>query len=138
VGSKSKSRTSSSTKEITTNTVDNRIAEGDGDIGGNLNVNLSDSGGASLNITTSDFGALDAASEISESAFTFAGDAVGQLGATTSSAFDSVEETAEKAVRVAENAARDESARTLQFVVIGTVIVVTAFVLRKPIQKAIS
>ena len=58
MGSKSSSKTSSTntTKDLTTTNADSRVAEGDGDIGGNINVNFSDisttrQGGNALDLT---------------------------------------------------------------------------------------
>lgn len=148
MGSKSSSSTSSvnTTKDTTINNVDNRVAEGDASIGGNINVNFSDiqtegaalggGGGVVANISTSDFGALDTASDIADNAFNFSNQALAQLGSSVSGAVGALRQTAGDAVEVAEAASRDESARTMQFVVLGVIVVGTAFALRKTIQKA--
>lgn len=149
MGSKSRSSTASTniTKDTTINNVDNRVAEGDASIGGNINVNFSDlktGNGASVgnggdivaNISTSDFGALDAASDIADDAFEFSNQTLSQAGSTVSGAVSALRQTARDAVDVAESAARDESARTMQFVVLGVIVVGVAFALRKTIQRA--
>lgn len=144
MGSKSSSKTSSvnTTKDTTINNVDNRVAEGDSSIGGNINVNFSDlstgdgstlgggGGGITANITTSDFGALDTAGDISESAFSFSQNAV-------SGAVGALRETAKDAVDVAKSAAQDESARTMQFAILGVAIIGVTFALRKTISKVV-
>lgn len=137
---KSSSRTTNN--DATTNNVDNRLAE-NGDIGGNISVNLSnvsansDSGTASLggsgggvttNITTSDFGALDAASELSDRAFSFAESAVGSSAQTSADAIS-------KAVEVAKTATNDESARTQQLIILAVGGVGLAFALRGVLKK---
>ena len=129
MGSKSSTASTNTTQDFTTNNVDNR-ASGGGDIGGNINVNLAgidtDGGGGlgiggagagiNTNITTSDFGALDAAKDISEDAFNFSSSAVAQLGATASNAID-------KATEIAQSATQDEGARTQQFLILGGIAV---------------
>ena len=162
MGSKSSSKTSSTntTKDLTTTNADSRVAEGDGDIGGNINVNFSDisttrqggnaldltgigggngdpqgSGNIISNITTSDFGALDTASEIAENAFSFSQGTVTQLGNTVASTVATLREVAEDAVGVAESAARDESARTTQLAIVAAGLVGVFFILRGPLSK---
>ena len=154
MGSRSRSSTSSTntTQDFTTNNVDNRVSEGD--IGGNINVNLSDitttqdsgfaanaggggagtPGGVNLAITTSDFGALDAASEISDNAFAFSSQAANQLGAVTASAIDKANRFGNESLKLASEATRDEAARTTQLLIIAGALVVGAFVIRKVIK----
>ena len=150
MGSRSSTASTNSTSETTTNNVDNRVAEGDASIGGNINLNFSDistdqgaalgagigGGGAasgmpggSVNtvITTSDFGALDAASELADRAFSFSDNAVQQLGAVTSSAVSTASESAKNAV---ENITRDESARTTQIMIVAATVVGVALFIR--------
>ena len=147
MGSKSSSATSSTntTKDTTINNVDNRVAEGDGSIGGNINVNFSDlqtgsgstlgggGGDITANITTGDFGALDTAKNIAEDAFNFSNSALGSIGGTV----QALRDTASDSVKVAESAARDESARTMQFAILGVIIVGGLFVLAPTIKKVI-
>lgn len=152
MGSRSSTASTNSTSETTTNNVDNRVAEGDASIGGNINLNFSDistdqgaalgagiggSGGGAASgmpggsvntiITTSDFGALDAASELADSAFEFSNSAVAQLGAVTSSAVSTASESAKNAV---ENITRDESARTTQIMIVAAAVVGVALFIR--------
>ena len=133
MGSKSSSSTSSTntTQDFTTNNVDNRVS--DGDIGGNINLTLSDistagsgvfaagGGGVNTTITTSDFGALDAASELSDRAFAFA-------EKTASSAAMSNTAALKSAFGVAKSAAQDEGARTRQLLIISGVVVAVSFI----------
>ena len=145
MGSKSRSSASSvnTTKDTVVNNVDNRVAEGDASIGGNINVNLSDiftptsshksknkngglggsggndegaAGGVSVDISTSDFGALDTASQISDKAFEFAGTTASSLNSTVTQAVD-------KVGKIAQEATQDESARTQQLLIVGVSLV---------------
>lgn len=129
MGSKSRSSTSSTniTKDSTVNNVDNRVAEGDARIGGNINVNTSDVAGASnLTITTSDFGALDTASEISDNAFEFAGSSADRASESVAASLSTVRDAVSKAVGVAQSATQDEAARTQQFLILGGVVIAVA------------
>lgn len=153
MGSRSSTASTNTTQDFTTNNVDNRVAEGDASIGGNINVNLADistdqgaalgagigggSGGGAASglpggsvntvITTSDFGALDAASDLADRAFSFSDNAVQQLGAVTSSAVSSASESAKNAVA---NVTRDEGARTTQIMIAAAAIVAVALFIR--------
>jgi len=133
VGSKSKSSTASTntTKDFVTNNVDNRV--GEGDIGGNINLTLSDItanksssgskgvgvgggdggvGGVNVDIMTSDFGALDTASDLSDRAFAFSENVASSLSAGSTNAIN-------KAIEVAQGATQDEGARTNQLLIIA-------------------
>jgi len=139
-GSKSKTSSTNITKDFTTSNVDNRIAEGD--IGGNINLTISDinanagntaagsggGGGVYTNITTSDFGALDAASELADRAFSFSENAAASLSASSTSAIN-------KAIGVAQSATQDEGARTQQLIIIAVAGVGLAFVMRGVFKK---
>lgn len=154
MGSKSSTSSTNTTQDFVTNNVDNRVS--DGDIGGNININLSDistdqgaalgagiggSGGGAASglpggsvntvITTSDFGALDAASEISDSAFEFSTQAASQLGAVTAEAVDKANRFGNEALALASEATRDESARTTQLLIIAAAVVAGAILIRK-------
>lgn len=130
--SSSKSKSKTNIDETNINNVDNRVTEADvANIGGNVSVGAGDSL-SNVSITTTDFGAVDRALDTAESSFS------NSLNAIQSSVGQSVaalRDTAEDSVKVAEAATRDESARTMQFLVLGVVIVGTAFVLRKTISK---
>lgn len=164
MGSRSSSSTSSTntTKDFTTNNVDNRVSEGD--IGGNINLNLSDlttnssseadlgaaggGGGINTTINTSDFGALDAASELSDRAFSFSENA---LSVVTGSVEDSnktvlegfktasaaVQGATKSALDVKKSTVQDESARTMQFALAGVALIAVAFLFKGPIARAI-
>ena len=147
-----KSKTNTTVQETSTNNVDNRAAQGENvNFGGNVSINAgvgqgssfggqggsaalgaAGSGGdTSISVTTTDFGALDTAREISESAFSFASQ-------SSASSLATVEEVAKDAVEVAESAARDEAARTTQMAIIGVAIVGVVFALRGTFKKVLS
>jgi len=139
VGSKSRSSTSSvnTTQDFTTNNVDNRVSEGD--IGGNINLTLSDissgdsgalghGGGVNTTITTSDFGALDTASELNDRALEFAESA-------SASAISSNASAVKDAINVAQSATQDEAARTQQLIILAVAGIGIAFALRGVIAK---
>lgn len=148
MGSRSSTASTNTTKDTTVNNVDNRVAEGD--IGGNINFNLNDitlgkdgggskgkvspdtntafggNSGIDIDITQSDFGAIGKAfSSIDRANETFTSSIASTVGA--------LKDTAAQSVKVAESAARDESARSTQLLLIAgavTVIAVTFIVYR--------
>jgi len=115
-GSSSRTTSTNTTQDFTTNNVDNRIAEGDAKIGGNVNLNAQDSSVGNVSITTTDHGALDTASDLAE---------IGLNAA--SSAFESASMVANDALEVANKAAEDDSSETLKYLVVGLTIVGLAF-----------
>lgn len=127
----SKSSTENIDKSTTVTSVDNRVTEADtAFVGGNQTVTASDVAG-SVNVTTTDFGALDAASELADKSIQltqtttqkaqeFAGDVFGD-------ALSGVKSIADKAVSVAKTASQDEGARTTQLLIIGGVGVIGLF-----------
>jgi len=154
VGSKSSSKTSSTntTKETNINNVDNRINEGDGSIGGNVNLSLSDtsaSGDINNYVTTTDFGAIDTAENIAELSLTESSKSIFEaLGVTkeiTSSAIESNNSTVEKfgdsidalgsvaknALGVASEATRDETAKSLRYAMFAAAAIGVTYVLKK-------
>jgi hypothetical protein len=152
-GSKSRTQSSNTTKDFTTNNVDNRV--GEGDIGGNINLTISDitatagdtlagaggGGGVNTTITTSDFGALDTASDLADRAFQFSENAASAFSESSKSsiekAIESSASTVGRALGIAEGATQDESARTQQLVIIAVAGVGLAFVLRGVFAKAV-
>lgn len=131
--SSSKSKSSTTIDDTDINNVDNRVTEADiANIGGNVSVAAGDNVD-NVSITTTDFGAVDRALDTAESSFT---NSLGAIQSSVGASVGALRETAKESVKVAEAATRDESARTMQFVVLGVVIVGTAFVLRKTIAKA--
>jgi len=131
--SKSSSKKTTNIRSQDVNNVDNRVTDADvANIGGNVSVtagnNLSE-----VNVTTTDFGAIDSALDVAETSFS---DSLNAITASVGASVGALRETAKDSVAVAESAARDESARTMQFVVLGVIVIGTAFALRKTIQKA--
>ncbi len=120
----SKSSSKKYIRETNVNNVDNRVTEADvANIGGNVSISAGDNLSA-VSVTTTDFGAIDKAGELAQSAFeSSAGSVATAVGALKATAGD--------AVKVAESAARDESARTMQFLILGVALVGIAFVIRK-------
>ncbi len=117
MGSRSSTSSTNTTQDFTTNNVDNRVAQGDGLIGGNINLNAHDSTVGNVNITTTDLGALDAASKLAERS----------LGTS--------EVLIDSALDVAAKAAEDDSSETLKYLVIGLTVVgvaIAVFVMKKP------
>jgi len=129
VGSKSSTKSENRSRESTVNNVDNRTA--DGSIGGNVNLNLSELqlkggvgvGDQSLNIdiSTTDFGALDAASDIADQSISAISMAQSSVNAAVSGAVDAVKD-------IAANATQDEGARTTQLVIIAGAVVFVAVI----------
>jgi hypothetical protein len=136
---------------MTINNVDNRLAEGDGSIGGNVNLNLSElhigsgttanpqaddtsgsdahggSGGGNLaiDISTTDFGALDAASRIADNS-------ISMLAQAQSSVTDASSDAIEAVKDIAETATRDEAASTSRMLIlVGGAVAIGFFILLK-------
>lgn len=134
---KKNSRTS--VRETNVDNSDNRLVEADRAIvGGNINItqgdNRSEGGlggdaGGNISIQTTDFGALDTASDIADGAFDLSKNSLNQVGESVGKAVDALRETASEAVR-------DESARTQQFIVLGLTISAVAFFFSGKIKKA--
>ncbi len=116
----SSSKSSSSTTNITE--VDTVSAEG-GDNTTAVNVK-----GGDVSLTTTDFGALDTASDISERAFDFA-------DTSQKAASDTFKEATEATKEIALAAAQDEAARTQQLLIVGIVVVAAIFVARPILKK---
>lgn len=132
MGSSSKTSSTNTTRESTINNVDNRLTEGGGSIGGNVTLNLSElnlkggegstlggaGGGGNLDIgiTTTDFGALDAASRIADQSIAGISNAQSAISAASTSAINAVKS-------IADNTTRDEGASTTRVLIIGAVVV---------------
>jgi hypothetical protein len=128
----SSSRSSSTTNvdEQNNTSVDNRVTDADNAfVGGNVSVAAGDEGG-DINISTTDFGALDTASQIADSAFSFSSQASSDLTSGLNTAVSAVK-------GIADNATKDEAARTQQFLILGAVVIagVYAFVFVKKGRK---
>jgi hypothetical protein len=129
-GGNASTQNTTNTRESTVNNVDNRLAEGDGSIGGNVNLNLSelnltggsgDSAGADgggnldVNISTTDFGALDAASHIADASIAGISQAQSSISSASTSAINAVKS-------IADNTTRDQGAATSRLLVVGAVV----------------
>jgi hypothetical protein len=114
--SESSSKTSSDIDETNTNNVDNRVTEGENNnIGGNITI-AAGQDLSGVNITSTDFGALDTAQAISMKAFE-----------TSSSAFsssqDAIKTIAGNALDVAQDLTTDNTAKTLQYGIIAAALI---------------
>ncbi len=130
MGSSSRSKTSST--ESSQTLADNRVVDGDNAIiGGNITLSNTGSGSGQFNVTTTDFGALDAASELSGRALTSVDNSVeavrtiaGDAGATISGALAKVTDFA------ASQQPDQKEAKTLQLIVIAVAVVGVVYVYR--------
>ncbi|WP_199453497.1 hypothetical protein [Marinobacter sp. bablab_jr008] len=137
MGSSSRSKTSST--ESSQTLADNRVVDGDNAIiGGNITLSNTGSGSGQFNVTTTDFGALDAASEIAGQSFKFSDRALtsvdnsveavrtiaGDAGATISGALAKVTDFA------ASQQPDQKEAKTLQLIVIAVAVVGAVYVYR--------
>ncbi len=131
-GGKSNSGNSETNANTTSNVLDFTDSE-------NAQANISTLGNikaddSNVNITTTDFGALDAASGIADSAFAFSNAANEQFTSALNSALSTTENAVDSATEVAQSATQDEAARTQQLLILGGVVVavsVAFIVLRK-------
>jgi hypothetical protein len=109
--SSSSSETKNIVDEVNTNNVDNRVTDGDGNIGGNISVtagdNLSD-----LSIVTTDFGALDTAEGIANKAFDLSQNAF-------TSSQSAIKKISADAIDVARDITTDNTAKTIQYGIIA-------------------
>jgi len=123
VGSSSRSQTKST--ESSQTLADNRVVDGDGAIiGGNITLSNTGEGSGEFNVTTTDFGALDAASELSGRALTSVDNSVeavrtiaGDAGATISGALNKVTDFA------TSQQPDQSSSKTLQLLIISMAVV---------------
>lgn len=148
-GSSSRSRTTTNTEENITNTTDNRVVQGDGDIGGNINVNFSGTeatlnnnagsrnpnastnnvptSGNSVSITTSDFGALDTAEEIAEQALGNARYALDSATASANSATQRVSQNALEVLDAAQNFVQSDSVELAKIAAVTVALIALAY-----------
>lgn len=123
MGSSSRSQTKST--ESSQTLADNRVVDGDGAIiGGNITLSNTGEGSGEFNVTTTDFGALDAASELSGRALTSVDNSVeavrtiaGDAGATISGALNKVTDFA------TSQQPDQSSSKTLQLLIISMAVV---------------
>jgi len=114
--SSSSSSTKNYSEETSTNNVDNRVTDGNsGNIGGNISITAG-AGVNDVNISRTDYGALDTASDIADRAFDMS------QSAFTSSQ-QSIKEIAGDAVDVARDITTDNTAKTIQYGIIAAAIV---------------
>jgi len=114
--SSSSSSTKNYSEETSTNNVDNRVTDGNsGNIGGNISITAG-AGVNDVNISRTDYGALDTASDIADRAFDMS------QSAFTSSQ-QSIKEIAGDAVYVARDITTDNTAKTIQYGIIAAAIV---------------
>lgn len=119
MGSSSRSQTKSTRSSQTL--ADNRVVDGDNAIvGGNITLSNTGEGSGEFNVTTTDFGALDAASELSGRALTSVDNSVeavrtiaGDAGATISGALNKVTDFA------TSQQPDQSSSKTLQLLIIS-------------------
>ena len=138
--SQTKTETSTTNVEKSLSTVDNRALQDVGYVGGNITLVAEDTKTpVSFNVETTDFGAIDSAGRIIETTVSETGDfvekAIAQQGQTIADALKKNEAVARQAVEVAQSAAQDEAARTMQFGIIGVTIALVAIAWRKEIGK---
>lgn len=130
MGSSSRSQTKST--ESSQTLADNRVVDGDNAIiGGNITLSNTGEGSGEFNVTTTDFGALDAASELSGRALTSVDNSVeavrtiaGDAGATISGALNKVTDFA------TSQQPDQKEAKTLQLIVIAVAVVGAVYVYR--------
>lgn len=130
MGSSSRSQTKRTESDQTL--ADNRVVDGDGAIiGGNITLSNTGEGSGEFNVTTTDFGALDAASELSGRALTSVDNSVeavrtiaGDAGATISGALNKVTDFA------TSQQPDQKEAKTLQLIVIAVAVVGAVYVYR--------
>lgn len=123
MGSSSRSATRSTNSNQTLS--DSRVVDGDNAIvGGNITLSNTGEGSGEFNVTTTDFGALDAASELSGRALTSVDNSVqavqtiaGDAGATLSGALNKVTDFAKS------QQPDQKSSRTLQLLIISVAVV---------------
>jgi len=72
-----------------------------------------------VTINTSDFGAIDAASDIANQAFEFANSANQESQSTLGNAVNTAKSALQSAVEVAKSATQDEGARTTQLLILS-------------------
>ena len=110
MGSKSRNATTSNNQTIqeTVNNVDNRVAQGDGAIGGNVNLNLGSGASAgNVNIETTDYGAVSAGLTLGLRSLDNAAEAARQNTQLS-------QDTVSKTIALAGNTANVASATALQ------------------------
>lgn len=109
----SSSRTTTEIDERNFTNVDNRVGGDRSVFGGNQSVQAGDY--SNINLTTTDFGAIDAATNITDSAIEFSRDAL-------SASINSSQAAVDDAITLAQSVSVDQAARTTQMLIVGGVI----------------
>lgn len=125
----SKSSTTNLSEELNQNAVDNRIIE-EGNIGGNQTIAI---GGNSenLTVTTTDFGALDAASEAVDRSFESVDNALNAVNTMATDAGRTVGDALKKVSDFATTQTGGTSSATIKYLIVGMVIVGLAIAYKK-------
>jgi len=119
--SKSSSSSTTNLEEVNLNTVDNRVIDQADNVAGNVTVGGKISG--DVMVTTTDYGALDAASKISDSAFKSVDNVVNSSIDAVKSQSNILENVAQKAQETAQKAAESDTTETIKYLVVGLSIV---------------
>lgn len=119
--SKSSSSSTTNLEEITLNSVDNRVIDDANNVAGNVTVGGKISG--DVKITTTDYGALDAASKISDKALTSVDNVVNASIDAVKSQSNVLENIAQKAQETAQKAAESDTTETIKYLVVGLTVV---------------
>lgn len=111
MGSRSSSRTSSTqnTTDVTTTSADNRVAQGDGHIGGNISLGQSS---GNVTISQTDYGALDNAADIAKSSLDTVTDTVSTASELGEAAISANADLAYESIR-AQSATVDASIKAV-------------------------
>lgn len=123
MGSSSRSQTKST--ESSQTLADNRVVDGDNAIvGGNITLSNTGEGSGEFNVTTTDFGALDAASELSERALTSVDNSVGAVQTIAGDAGAQISKALNKVTDFATSQQPDQSSsKTLQLLIVSMAVV---------------
>jgi hypothetical protein len=131
----SKSSSASVNTDVTQNLADNRVIDGGGagntNVGGNITISQTGDGRGEYNITTTDFGALDAASEAIDRSFTSAENSIAAVQTVAGDAGATISAALNKVTDFATQQTAPEGSNTMQFIVLGVVAVGLAFAMRK-------
>tara|TARA_R110000772_G_scaffold264301_2_gene384778 strand:+ start:3301 stop:3702 length:402 start_codon:yes stop_codon:yes gene_type:complete len=125
----SKSSTSDNSVEVVQNVADNRVIES-GNIGGNQSISI---GGSSdnLTVTTTDFGALDAATEFVDRSLTSVDNALGAVNTMAGDAGSTIGAALEKVSDFATTQTGGTSSKTIIYLIAAVSVVAVALVMRK-------
>lgn len=119
--SKSSSSSTTNLDEVNLNTVDNRVIDTAQNVAGNVTVGGKITGDVS--IVQTDYGALDAASKISDKAFSSVDNVVNASIDAVKSQSNVLENIAQKAQETAQKAAESDTTETIKYLVVGLTIV---------------